>query len=837
MSGVDDVNGDSGDGNVGDGFDGDGFAMTPPDGDIVDASDFWAKRNRPADTESQPAARRSSEDVAESAPHDESGTRAGENPVPTEGGWIRRYADYLDSPERRDDEGPAAYASSLSVEFPGEEVIYGSNGPLQTFERAPSGWIPNGGATGSEPLSFKRLLVANRGEIALRVFRTARESGIETVAVFSDPDRNAAHVRGADIAVALGGTTSTESYLDTAKILDAARRSGADAIHPGYGFLSENAEFAEAVAAAGLTWVGPTPTSIRSMALKVEAKRIAETAGVPLVPGAELSGDIDDVKLAEIAEGVGYPLLVKASAGGGGKGMRVINAPAELSEAVETARREALNSFGDPTVFFERYLTGARHVEVQVFGDTHGNVVHLFERECSIQRRHQKIVEESPSPGATAATLERMYAAATSLTSAIGYVGAGTVEFLVFGEGEYQEFYFLEMNTRLQVEHPVTEAVTGIDLVAWQLQVASGNPLPMPQDQITRWSHAIEVRLYAEDPANNYLPSTGTLHAFGRSSVPASGGQYCREDSGFEPGDDVSPYYDPMLAKIISTGDSRDEAASALAAHLRELQIAGVTTNRDSLIAILESDAFAAGATTTDFLETNTELLSQEVLNSTARGLFLMAATIAESARAQHSARWASLTYSGWRNIPSAPQRTDWEFDVAGESRAVTAAFVPTGDSTGRIVLREQSAEAGFSGEIEGIEYRIALGEFDDEFGPWTVYRIELDGVGRNYSVQSAGGYTWVSDGRNSATFRRLPRFADPDVAGAAGGSTAPVPGTVVSVEVSEGDEVTEGQTLVVLEAMKMEHRITAAADGTVAEVHVTPGTSVDAHQILVTLA
>ena len=837
MSGVDNMNGDSGDGNVGDGFAGDGFAMTPPDGDIVDASDFWAKRNRPADTESQPAARRSSEDVAESAPHDESGTRAGENPVPTEGGWIRRYADYLDSPERRDDEGPAAYASSLSDEFPGEEVIYGSKGPLQTFERAPSGWIPNGGATGSEPLSFKRLLVANRGEIALRVFRTARESGIETVAVFSDPDRNAAHVRGADIAVALGGTTSTESYLDTAKILDAARRSGADAIHPGYGFLSENAEFAEAVAAAGLTWVGPTPASIRSMALKVEAKRIAETAGVPLVPGAELSGDIDDVKLAEIAEGVGYPLLVKASAGGGGKGMRVINAPAELSEAVETARREALNSFGDPTVFFERYLTGARHVEVQVFGDTHGNVVHLFERECSIQRRHQKIVEESPSPGATAATLERMYAAATSLTSAIGYVGAGTVEFLVFGEGEYQEFYFLEMNTRLQVEHPVTEAVTGIDLVAWQLQVASGNPLPMPQDQITRWSHAIEVRLYAEDPANNYLPSVGRLYAFGDPPLMGSMNQACREDSGFTAGDDVSPFYDPMLAKIIASADTREDAAKQLATKLRSLEIAGVTTNRDSLVAILESREFANGSTTTDFLDQHPHLLSPTILDDVTRDNLLLAATLANAMTMQQRAPWRALAHLGWRNIAGVPQRVDWEFQSAGDTVAVAAAHVPTDAATGRIELRPAAPEAGFAGPVEGVEYRVSVNDPNEDPEWWITHHIELDGVGRNYSVQSAGGYTWVSDGRNSATFRRLPRFADPDVAGAAGGSTAPVPGTVVSVEVSEGDEVTEGQTLVVLEAMKMEHRITAAADGTVAEVHVTPGTSVDAHQILVTLA
>ena len=334
--------------------------------------------------------------------------------------------------------------------------------------------------------------------------RTADELGIETVAVFSEPDRGMPFVDEATYAVALGGMTSAESYLDAAKVLDAARRTGADAIHPGYGFLSENAEFAQAVADAGLVWVGPTPASMRAMALKVEAKRIAADAGVPLVPGAELAADVNDDDLLTTGEKVGYPLLVKASAGGGGKGMRIVRGAGDLVEAVQGAGREAASSFGDPTVFLERYLERSRHVEVQVFGDTHGSVVHLFERECSIQRRHQKVVEESPSPGATPATLERMYAAAVSLAAAIGYVGAGTVEFLVSGEGDAQEFFFLEMNTRLQVEHPVTEMVTGLDLVEWQIAVAQGEPLPLVQSDIERDGHAIEVRLYAEDPAHGY---------------------------------------------------------------------------------------------------------------------------------------------------------------------------------------------------------------------------------------------------------------------------------------------------------------------------------------------
>lgn len=685
--------------------------------------------------------------------------------------------------------------------------------------------------------AITRLLVANRGEIARRVFRSARNRGIETVAVFSEPDRGAAHVRDADVAVALGGTTSTESYLDTEKILAAAARAGADAIHPGYGFLSENAEFAEAVAAAGLTWVGPTPESIRSMALKVEAKRIAKDAGVPLVPGAELSADVSDAELSTIAQQVGFPLLVKASAGGGGKGMRVVTDANGLIEAVETARREALNSFGDPTVFFERYLTGARHVEVQVFGDQLGNVVHLFERECSIQRRHQKIVEESPSPGATTATLDRMYGAAVALASQINYVGAGTVEFLVFGDGADQEFYFLEMNTRLQVEHPVTEEVTGLDLVDWQLQVASGGPLPLAQNDITRQGHAIEVRLYAEDPANNYLPSTGTLQAIGSASDSQAPESLLRVDSGFEPGDDVSPFYDPMLAKIIVHSATRGEAAATLAAGLRRYDIAGVTTNRDSLVAILESDAFASGTTTTDFLDTHPQLLAADPFASADRDRLLMALSAALFVWQGERAPWHDLAFSGWRNIATMPQRLDWSYERSGETVEATVVLFPTSAHTGRVEVRPNNPEAGFAGPVDGIDYRVTASPSAGDSEPGSFTRgVELDGVSIDYSFGTGADFAWVSDRNNSATFRRLPRFTDPDVAAAAGGSSAPVPGTVVAVEVSAGDEVTEGQTLVVLEAMKMEHRITASSDGVVAEVLVNAGDSVDAHQVLVTL-
>ncbi len=695
---------------------------------------------------------------------------------------------------------------------------------------------PGASAESTSPsrTAITRLLVANRAEIACRVFRTARHLGIETVAVFSDPDRSAAHVRAADVAVAIGGNTSTESYLDTLKILAAAARSGADAIHPGYGFLSENPDFAEAVIAAGLTWVGPTPESIRSMALKVEAKRIAAAAGVPLVPGAELAAEATDHEVVTAATEVGFPLLVKASAGGGGKGMRAVSAPDGVLEAVEAARREALNSFGDPTVFFERYLTGARHVEVQIFGDTHGNVVHLFERECSIQRRHQKIVEESPSPGATTATLDRMYAAAVSLASEIGYVGAGTVEFLVFGEGAAQEFFFLEMNTRLQVEHPVTEAVTGINLVLWQLRVARGDALPLAQSDITRDGHAIEARLYAEDPANGYLPSTGKLIVFDVDPLHAP---YCRDDSGFESGDEVSPFYDPMLAKIISHSSDRATATHVLAQNLRLREIAGVTTNRDSLVAILESPEFAAGATTTNFLDMYDRLLDQPLDDAATHNRLLLAATLGVDWLAGQDAPWATLVFNGWRNVAAVPQRRDWAVDGGPEPVSHAVVWSPSSADAGMIEIRELTPDTGFSGQVTGARYRVA-GEravsAAEESG--VNLRLELDGIGRDYAVTSADGFVWVSDGRSCVTFRALPRFTDPDAAASAGGSVAPVPGTVVSVEVAPGDEVIEGQTLVVLEAMKMEHRITAAADGTVTEVHVIPGASVDAHQVLVTL-
>lgn len=687
--------------------------------------------------------------------------------------------------------------------------------------------------TGGTQRPMRRLLVANRGEIARRVFRTARRLGIETVAVFSEPDRRSAHVRDADLAVALGGTTSAESYLDIDKLLLAATKVGVDAIHPGYGFLSENPIFAERVLQAGLTWVGPTPDSIRAMAGKIDAKRLAAAAGLPLIPGAELDADADSRDLARAAALIGYPLLVKASAGGGGKGMRLVESEDDLVDAVAGARREAQASFGDPTVFFERYLCEAHHVEVQVFGDTHGNFVHLRDRECSIQRRHQKIVEESPSPSVTSDTAARMYSAAVSLAASIGYVGAGTVEFMVTGYEEVQEFYFLEMNTRLQVEHPVTEVTTtpSVDLVEWQLLVAQGLPLPYQQEDLG-WSrtHAIEVRLYAEDPASGFLPSTGRLVEFGTTASPTGRNMVTRDDLGVEADDTVSQYYDPMIGKIIGDGRTREEAALGLAAALATRDIVGITTNRDSLVAILRSPDFLAGNTTTRFVDDHPELLAPLVDEST-RKLHLIAATIATAAVDATRQPWRSLAPIGWRNVAAVPARFDWTYDEAGERHDEAVIVDWLGAGAARIAIAtadETSGRTGSGAAGEQVEYEVHV------IARGADVALQIDGVLRRCRVGIDGEWVWVNDGSTATSYRRTPTFRTHGEATAGAGPSAPVPGTIVAVNVTAGDTVEEGQTLVVLEAMKMEHRVVAPTSGLVAEVLVETGGAVDAHQLLV---
>jgi acetyl-CoA carboxylase biotin carboxylase subunit len=452
-------------------------------------------------------------------------------------------------------------------------------------------------------MAIRRLLIANRGEIALRIIRACRELGVVAVAVYSDADAGAPHVRAADFAVRVGPPPAAESYLNIAAIVDAARSSGADAVHPGYGFLSERAPFADACAGAGLLFVGPPPSAIDAMGSKIGARQLMERAGVPVVPG-RTPADQTDAGIASAAREVGFPVLIKASAGGGGKGMRVARDTASLAEAVPAARREATAAFGDGTLYVERLIERPRHVEIQVFADAHGHAVHLFERECSIQRRHQKVIEESPSPAVTPALRARMGDAAVDAARACGYVNAGTIEFLLEGQGDGASFYFLEMNTRLQVEHPVTESVTGTDLVRAQLQVAAGGPLPWTQAELMQRGHAIECRVYAEDPAAGFLPQAGRLLLYREPSAPG-----IRVDSGVEEGGEVPVQYDPMLAKLIASGATRDAAIARAAAALRAYPVLGVRTNIPFLINVLTHPGFAAGDTDTAFIDTHLDEL------------------------------------------------------------------------------------------------------------------------------------------------------------------------------------------------------------------------------------
>lgn len=669
-------------------------------------------------------------------------------------------------------------------------------------------------------MTMKRILVANRGEIARRVFRTAHAMGIECVAVYSDPDADAPYVHEAEFAVHLPGTVSRETYLDTAAILRAAKLSGADAIHPGYGFLSENPDFAEAVRAVGLIWIGPTPESIRAMALKIEAKELAANAGVPLAPGATLPDAMSDDELIATCNDIGYPLLIKASAGGGGKGMRIVDRSADVLEAVAGARREAASAFGDATVFAERYLVGARHVEVQVFGDTHGNVVHLFERECSIQRRHQKVVEEAPSPGITPETRALLHSSAVELSRHIGYVGAGTVEFMVFGAGADQRVAFLEMNTRLQVEHPVTEAITGLDLVAWQILVASGEPLPCAQSDITSAGHAIEVRLYAEDPANGDMPATGEI-ALIDTDPAVLGVAGLRIDSGVESGSVISPYYDPMLAKVICAGATREEAAARLAMALRRMRIHGPVTNRDLLIAILDSDPYLAGDTTTAFLEEYAHL-RQASADAHAVQCHAIAAALAPALTDTSIAG----VPSGWRNVPAVPELRS--FQLRGSDAITSIRYAMKRDGVQVSIAHESTLTA----ETETVEDVHAVLCSHD--GICTELDLRVGGLRTHLRVTNYGDQVFVEDGHASTAWLVEPRFVDLAAVAVGSNPQASVPGTITAVLVADGDVVTAGQTLVILEAMKMEHRITAAHDGVVKHVLVSAGQSVDAHQVLV---
>jgi propionyl-CoA carboxylase alpha chain len=638
---------------------------------------------------------------------------------------------------------------------------------------------------------IKRLLVANRGEIARRVFASCRRLGIETVAVHSDADAGLPFVREADAAYRLPGKTPAETYLRADLVVEAARRTGADAVHPGYGFLSENAGFARAVIDAGLTWVGPDPDAIEAMGSKIEAKKLMADAGVPVLE-APADPTEDDL-----------PLLVKASAGGGGRGMRIVRSLDALSQEVSQAEAEAASAFGDGTVFVEPFLEHSRHVEVQVVGDRHGRVLVLGERDCSVQRRHQKVVEEAPAPDIDASVVESMHTAARKAAEAIGYVGAGTVEFLY--DPERERFFFLEMNTRLQVEHPVTEAVTGLDLVELQLRVAEGSALdvevPAPH------GHAIEVRLYAEDPASDWQPQSGLLSTFEVDAAaefanPTTHG--VRVDSGFTSGNEVSTHYDAMLAKVIAWAPTRAEAARMLAHSLSRARLHGVATNRDLLVAILREDTFLSGQVSTDFFDRTSVVESTAAVDPDPHLLFAAAVALAEHHRLRR--RVQAGVPVGWRNVVSQPQRT----------------VLAVGDSEHTVAWH--GGRSGYASTDPAVQVLSA--------SPSEVV-LEIDHVSARYAVAIGPGDAVAVDGPTSSVqLRAVPRFVDPADVVAQGSLLAPMPGTVIGVPVEDGAEVRAGQPVLVLEAMKMQHTISAPTDGVVSDL-VVVGQQVAAGDVL----
>jgi propionyl-CoA carboxylase alpha chain len=674
------------------------------------------------------------------------------------------------------------------------------------------------------------LLVANRGEIARRIMRTARAMGMTTVAVHSDADADSPHVREADLSVRLPGDAPADTYLRSALILDAAARAGADAIHPGYGFLSESGDFARVVLGAGFTWVGPPPAAIDAMGSKIGAKELMRVAGVPTLPSLTITLKDESEELpgdSELDE-LGWPMLVKASSGGGGRGMRIVGGPVSLREAVASARREAESAFGDGTLFLERYVPDPRHIEVQVVADTHGTTVALFERECSIQRRHQKIVEEAPSPAVTPELRARLVDAAVAAAEAVGYVNAGTVEFVLDGRGDP---WFLEMNTRLQVEHPVTEAVTGLDLVRLQLLVAGGFPLPLEVHEAVALGpqgHAIEARLYAEDATQDWLPSTGTLHRFevGGSVMDQLSDAVAidstmqldtaiRVDSGVESGSVVSPHYDPMLAKVIVHAPGRTEAATTLATTLARARIHGVTTNRDLLVRTLRHAAFLAGETDTGFLDRHgLKLLATPLTTVEAVRRHALAAALSAQARRRAEATVQAPVPSGFRNNGPEPQAVQYRH--GDTTMAVGYRFDRTGQALAEVT-------------VDGEPF-----EIDEARATPGVVALVIDGVARQYRVEQFGPSVFVDGPDGSSELVEVDRFPSGLAPVREGSALAPMPGGVVRVAVSVGETVRTGQLLVVLEAMKMEHAVHATSDGTVTELFVAEGDQVETGRVLV---
>jgi acetyl/propionyl-CoA carboxylase alpha subunit len=680
-------------------------------------------------------------------------------------------------------------------------------------------------------MSISKLLIANRGEIASRIIRTARAMDITTVAVFSDPDAGLPFVLEADEAVRLPGSVPADTYLRGEALIAAAAATAADAVHPGYGFLSENAGFARACATAGLTFVGPSPEAIEAMGSKIAAKELMAGAGVPVLPGAVFGGvtEPSPAELHKAAEDIGFPVLVKAAYGGGGRGMRIVTGPDEIAAAVASARREATSAFGNGTVFLERFVEAPRHVEVQILGDQAGTVVHLFERECSIQRRYQKIIEEAPSPAVHDELRAELCRAAVAAGQAIGYVGAGTVEFVLDASGR---FYFLEVNTRLQVEHPVTELITGLDLVRLQLEIAAGQPLPAHVTDLTGsgagfTGHAIEARLYAEDVPAGYLPASGDLHTF---EIDLSNG--LRVDAGFASGTRVSTFYDSMLAKVIAYGPTRDDARRTLAGALSRARLHGVVTNRDLLVGILREPEFAAGTIDTGYLDRH-QPAQLCPADAQAGPVHLLAVALAGQARRRAEAPVLATLPSGWRNNPSAPQRAGYELD--GRRAEVSYRF-------GRDGLR-----AGVDGATvdevmvdgAGVDGVLLHGTRSAPSPPGlarVLVDLEAGGVRRVIDVTQAGRTFYVDSALGHSVVTEADRFPDPAAAAHAGSLLAPMPGTVVRVEAAVGDHVEAGAVILAIEAMKMEHAIYAPARGIVTELPISVGAQVDTGSVLAVL-
>ncbi len=652
---------------------------------------------------------------------------------------------------------------------------------------------------------FRKILIANRGEIACRVVKTARRLGIRTVAVFSEADANARHARLADEAVLIGPPAARESYLDIGRIVDAARKTGAEAIHPGYGFLSENEDFAAACAAAGIAFVGPPVAAIRAMGSKSAAKALMENAPVPLVPGYH--GERQETAfLRSEADRIGYPVLLKPSAGGGGKGMRIVSAAAEFADALASCKREATASFGDDRVLIERYVTRPRHVEIQVFADAHGHCVHLFERDCSVQRRHQKVLEEAPAPGMTEARRREMGEAAVAAARAVGYVGAGTVEFIADQDGR---FFFMEMNTRLQVEHPVTEMITGQDLVEWQLRVAAGEPLPLTQEQLAIRGHALEARIYAEDPDKGFLPSIGRLIHL----APPAETLNVRVDTGVEQDDEISPHYDPMIAKLIVWDESRERALARMLQALADFRVVGVANNIGFLSRLVACPAFAQADLDTGLIERERGFLFPEGAEPPAEAWLV--AALAELVRDRQYAAAEAVSsrdpYSPWH------ARDGWRMNGAAR-REIRLRF---GDT-------EKAVNAGYAGDGFLLEFEGQTAAAAARFTDAGELRVDLGGRRINVTVVSANEKRHVFIDGVSFVFAAIdPLFHAGSGGGAEGGLTAPMPGKVIALIAPVGGRVEKGAPLLILEAMKMEHTIAAPAAGTVKAFHFSVGEQV----------